>query len=36
VLTVTSASTTSFRAEGVHPRGDKTYVWDSTAGGLQS
>lgn len=33
---VTSASVEAFTAEASHPQGSRTYVWDSSAGGLQS
>ena len=35
VLTVNSASVSGFVAQANHPRGDKSYTWDSSSGGLQ-
>ncbi len=34
-LTITAASRISFEAQSSHPYGDRTYRWDSEAGGLQ-
>jgi len=34
-MVVTSATVNSFVATASHPRGSKTYTWDSAAGGLQ-
>lgn len=36
VVTVTSATNTGFAATSNHPKGDKTYSWDSANGGLQN
>ncbi|HZR83212.1 MAG TPA: prepilin-type N-terminal cleavage/methylation domain-containing protein [Candidatus Binatia bacterium] len=35
VLSIVSADNFAFAATGSHPQGDKTYRWDSSAGGLQ-
>ena len=35
VLTITSVTPDSFEAQSSHPLGNRTYRWDSNAGGLQ-
>jgi prepilin-type N-terminal cleavage/methylation domain-containing protein len=35
-IAVTSIGSTAFTASASHPRGSKTFVWNSAAGGLQN